>query len=62
MQLRLVEGIDLAAYRARWGHALDAQRIAALADEGLVTYRNYRLAATARGRLVLNSVIVALAD
>jgi oxygen-independent coproporphyrinogen-3 oxidase len=62
MNLRLAEGIDLAAYRARWGTAPDAARIAMLANQGLITFANDRLAATPRGRLVLNSVITALAD
>ena len=62
MNLRLAEGIDLAAYRARWGTAPDAPRIAMLADEGLLTFKHERLTATPRGRLVLNSVIAALAD
>ncbi len=62
MQLRLTEGIDLTAYAARWGRAPDQARIAALAEEGLVSCREHRLAATPRGRLVLNSVIAALAD
>jgi putative oxygen-independent coproporphyrinogen III oxidase len=61
MNLRLVEGIDLAAYRARWGTAPDAARIAMLTEEGLVTYEGNHLAATPRGRLVLNSLIAALA-
>jgi oxygen-independent coproporphyrinogen-3 oxidase len=61
MNLRLTEGIDLAAYRARWGTAPDAAQIAMLANEGLVTFENDRLTATPRGRLVLNSVIAALA-
>ena len=61
MNLRLSEGVDLASYRARWGTAPDASRIAALAGEGLLTVENDRLAATPRGRLVLNSVIAALA-
>jgi oxygen-independent coproporphyrinogen-3 oxidase len=62
MNLRLAEGIDLTAYRARWGTAPDAARIAALAEQGLITLENDRLTATPRGRLVLNSVIAALAD
>ncbi len=62
MNLRLSEGIDLSIYRARWGTAPDASRIAMLVDEGLVTLGNNRLAATPRGRLVLNAVIAALAD
>ena len=32
MNLRLAEGIDLAAYRARWSRAPDAARIASLVD------------------------------
>lgn len=62
MNLRLAEGIDLAAYRARWNRAPDAARIASLVGEGLLTFEDERLSATPRGRLVLNSVIAALAD
>jgi oxygen-independent coproporphyrinogen-3 oxidase len=62
MNLRLVEGLDLAAYRARWDTVPDESRIAPLAEEGLVTLNDNRLTATPRGRLVLNSVIAALAD
>ncbi|HEV2562076.1 MAG TPA: radical SAM family heme chaperone HemW [Rhizomicrobium sp.] len=62
MNLRLAEGIDLAAYQSRWSHALNASRIESLTrDEFLIT-QNGRLIATPRGRLVLNSVIAALAD
>jgi len=61
MNLRLREGIDLAAYQARWGFAIDPMRIADLAADDLVCCNGTRLAATARGRLVLNSVIAALA-
>jgi len=61
MNLRLAEGLDLEAYRARWGAAPDAERIAALARAGFVTQSGARLAATPRGRLVLNSVIAELA-
>jgi oxygen-independent coproporphyrinogen-3 oxidase len=62
MNLRLAEGIDLAAYRARWDTAPDPAKIAPLVDEGLLTFEDERLTATPRGRLVLNSVIAALAD
>lgn len=62
MNLRLSEGIDLAAYRARWHTAPQQARIAALANEGLLDLKNDTLTATPRGRLVLNSVIAALAD
>ena len=61
MNLRLAEGIDLAAYRARWGIAIDPSRIAALAQDGLVKAQDDILSATPRGRLLLNSVIAALA-
>ncbi len=61
MNLRLAEGIDLAAYRARWGTAPDTARIASLVEDGLVTLDGDRLTATPRGRLLLNSVIAELA-
>jgi oxygen-independent coproporphyrinogen-3 oxidase len=61
MNLRLAEGIDLTLYRARWNKAPDPARISDLVDAGLLTSDGDRLAATARGRLVLNSVIAALA-
>jgi oxygen-independent coproporphyrinogen-3 oxidase len=61
MNLRLNEGIDLAAYEKRWNVALDRKKIAELADDDLVQMRGTTLAATSRGRLVLNSVIAALA-
>ncbi|MGA9794740.1 MAG: radical SAM family heme chaperone HemW [Rhizomicrobium sp.] len=62
MNLRLSEGLDLAAYRARWNTQLDAARIAALSEDGLLRLECDTLTATPRGRLVLNSVIAALAD
>jgi oxygen-independent coproporphyrinogen-3 oxidase len=62
MNLRLSEGIDLAAYRARWRTAPQDTRIAGLEQEGLVLRDGDTLKATPRGRLVLNSVIAALAD
>jgi oxygen-independent coproporphyrinogen-3 oxidase len=61
MALRLSEGIDLSAYRSRWGTGPDARTIARLDDAGLVSLRDNRLRATARGRLVLNSIITELA-
>jgi len=62
MNLRLAEGIDLAAYEARWGRALDASRIESLTRDEFLTTQNGKLIATPGGRLVLNSVIAALAD
>jgi coproporphyrinogen III oxidase-like Fe-S oxidoreductase len=62
MNMRLTEGLDLIRYESRWAAPLDSARIAALENEGLVHLANGTLAATSRGRLVLNSVIAALAD
>jgi oxygen-independent coproporphyrinogen-3 oxidase len=61
MHVRLAEGVDISAYRARWGRAPSADRITKLRDLGLVTLKDDRLAATPRGRLVLNSIIADLA-
>ena len=61
MNLRLSEGIDLAAYRARWGVVPAPERIAALAAGGFVKLESGRLSATPRGMLVLNRVIEELA-
>ncbi len=60
MNLRLSEGIDLAAYRTRWDNAPAKERVAALCDAGLLTRNEDRIAATPRGRLVLNSLIAEL--
>jgi oxygen-independent coproporphyrinogen-3 oxidase len=62
MNLRLAEGIDLLSYEARWGAALDRARIASLAEDRLVEFDGKQLAATARGRTVLNAVIAQLAN
>jgi len=61
MNLRLAEGLDLENYRARWNTAPDEARVAALVEHGLLRVNGERLIATPRGRLVLNSVIAALA-
>ena len=60
MTLRLSEGLDLAAYELRWRTRPDAARIAALAEQGLLSLRDDILSATPQGRLVLNAVISAL--
>ena len=57
MNLRLAEGIDLAAYENRWGAGLDAEKIAAMAQQGFVACEDGRLTATSSGRLLLNRVI-----
>lgn len=61
MGLRLSEGIDLERLAAFGGHALDEARIASLVEGGLVTRNGARLAATPKGRLVLDRLIVELA-
>jgi putative oxygen-independent coproporphyrinogen III oxidase len=61
MGLRLSEGIDLARLAAIDGRALDETRLSALAQDGLIDRRGARLAATSKGRLVLNRLIVELA-
>jgi coproporphyrinogen III oxidase-like Fe-S oxidoreductase len=62
MNLRLTEGLDLEAYRARWGMAPEAARIADLSAQGLLQVEGGRLSATPRGMLVLNAVIAALTN
>jgi oxygen-independent coproporphyrinogen-3 oxidase len=60
MSMRLVEGADLARYQRLSGAPIDPARIAALAGDGLVRQTGDRLAATARGRIVLNRVLAEL--
>ena len=62
MNLRLTEGVDMQSYRARWGRAATAERVDALISDGLLHLDGQRLSATPRGRLLLNSVIAALAE
>jgi oxygen-independent coproporphyrinogen-3 oxidase len=57
MNLRLDEGIDLAAYQQRWGARPPAPKVAAMVEHGFVTLSNDRLTATPQGRLLLNRVI-----
>lgn len=60
MGMRLSEGISLSRYAALGGE-IDYFTIATLETDGLVRVEGDRLMATADGRLVLNSVIAALA-
>ena len=64
MAMRLAEGADLARYRRLAGAPIDTARIAGLAGHGLVRRScnrgGDRLAATARGRIVLNRVLAEL--
>ena len=57
MNLRLAEGLDLAAYERRWGTKVDAAKIAALTSQGFLTLNGDTLTATPSGRLLLNRVI-----
>ena len=57
MNLRLAEGLDLAAYERRWGARPDAGKIAALTEQGFLILHSDRLTATPTGRLLLNRVI-----
>ena len=57
MNLRLAEGINLAAYETRWGLRPDATRISELAAQGFLTLNSDTLTATPAGRLLLNRVI-----
>jgi oxygen-independent coproporphyrinogen-3 oxidase len=60
MGLRLAEGIDLARLAAI-SSALDEERLDALESDGLIARNGSRLAATQKGRLVLNRLILELA-
>jgi oxygen-independent coproporphyrinogen-3 oxidase len=57
MNLRLAEGIDLAAYEQRWEARPDAAKIAGLTEQGFLTLDGDVLRATPAGRLLLNRVI-----
>lgn len=61
MGLRIAEGIDLRRYDELADHPIDRARIADLETLGLIGRNGSRLAATARGRRVLNAVIAELA-
>lgn len=60
MNLRLREGLNLAAYQARWGHRPSHEKIATLTEQGMLRQDGDVLSATPQGRLVLNAVIAAL--
>lgn len=60
MAMRLVEGMDLSRHAVLNGGMIPASRIERLTEQGLVVQSGDRLAATARGRAVLNSVLAHL--
>ena len=57
MNLRLSEGVDLAAYETRWNARPSSAKLAPLIEQGLLTEDGETIRATAQGRLVLNAVI-----
>jgi len=62
MNLRLAEGLDLAAYEMRWNAQPHADRMADLIAQGFLIRDGDRLTATPSGRLLLNRVIEELLD
>ena len=60
MGLRVTEGIDMDRHAVLAGRPIDAGRIANLVELGLVQREGSRLAATPRGRSVLNALITEL--
>jgi len=62
MALRLSEGLDPAAYEMRWNVSLDRDAVTDLRAQGLLASSTSRIAATPKGRLVLNAVIERLAN
>ncbi len=62
MGLRLKEGVSLARYRTLTGRSLSDRTLADLQAEGLLALDADRIAATDKGRPVLNAVIAALAE
>jgi oxygen-independent coproporphyrinogen-3 oxidase len=61
MNLRLREGIDRRDYRERWGRDLNGDCVRKLETAGFLEEDGIRLRATAKGRLVLNTIIATLA-
>jgi putative oxygen-independent coproporphyrinogen III oxidase len=60
MNLRLREGVDLAAYQARWGTRPSPAKLAPLIEQGVLIQDGETIRATPQGRLVLNAVVAAL--
>jgi len=60
MCLRLSEGADLRRYQTLGGVALDPKRLNGLVEQGMIVRDDSHIAATARGRIVLNAVLAEL--
>ena len=61
MNLRIAEGLDLAAFAGRWGLLPSPEAIDDLREMQLIARRGHRISATKAGRLVLNQVVAKLA-
>ena len=61
MSMRLVEGMEIPRYQALAGTPLPATTLEDLQRLGLVRLQGDRLAATAKGRPVLNAILRELA-
>lgn len=57
MGMRLSEGLHLESIEEKYARKISRTRLSALQSQGFVTLQAGRLRATARGRLVLNSVL-----
>ncbi|WP_375551138.1 radical SAM family heme chaperone HemW [Rhodophyticola porphyridii] len=57
MSLRLAEGSNLVRYEALNGAGIDPDRLDRLAEDGFIEIRGTQLAATKRGRPVLNAIL-----
>lgn len=57
MGMRLSEGLHLESIEEKFARKISGTRLSALQSQGFVTLQAGRLRATARGRLVLNSVL-----
>ncbi len=62
MGLRLSEGVDLDRLAQMDGRQLDRTRLAPLIADGLLTLDEIRIAATPKGRMVLDRLIFEIAD
>ncbi|MEM7545701.1 MAG: radical SAM family heme chaperone HemW [Pseudomonadota bacterium] len=60
MALRLAEGMDTDRYERLASKPLNSAKLAELAEDGLITKTGTRIAATERGRPLLNAIIAAL--
>ncbi|MBV9063478.1 MAG: hypothetical protein JOY77_11210 [Alphaproteobacteria bacterium] len=61
MSLRLSEGLHLARYESLWATHIDKMLLEELKERRLIHRNPHRIVATEQGRLVLNSIVAALA-